>query len=334
MRRVLIALAVVLVLFGALAGGAVMYARRVYDAPGPLAAARTVMVPRGGLDTVAAALQRAGVVADGRAFRIAALLTRDQGKLHAEELAFPAHASLRQVLVVLRTAPPVQHNLTIPEGFTAAQIAELLARTDGLSGDVVLPAEGSVLPQTYAYAVGATCASIVARAQAAMQRTLAREWAGRAPDLPLASPEQALILASIVERETGKPDERPMVAAVFLNRLRLGMKLQSDPTVVYAASGGFGTLDRPLMRADLEMDGPYNTYRVDGLPPAPICSPGVASLHAVLHPAATDALYFVADGSGGHVFARTLAEHDRNVAKWRAEEGAGRTSGGSPAKAN
>ena len=178
-----------------------------------------------------------------------------------------------------------------------------------------------MLPQTYAYEYGTSRQSILDRARAAMDRTLREAWASRAPGTTLASREQALILASIVERETARPGERPHVAAVFLNRLRLGMKLQSDPTVVYAASGGTGVLDRPISRADLERDDPHNTYRIRGLPPGPICAPGLASIQAVLQPAPSDDLYFVADGSGGHVFSRSLDEHARNVARWRALSG-------------
>ncbi len=175
-----------------------------------------------------------------------------------------------------------------------------------------------MLPETYIYEYGASRESLLDRAHVALERALREEWAARAPDLPLASAQEALILASIVERETARTDERPHIAAVFLNRLRLGMKLQSDPTVIYGASGGTGSLDRPLSRADLDRDDPFNTYRIRGLPPSPICNPGLASLHAVLEPALSDDLYFVADGSGGHAFSRTLEEHGRNVARWRA----------------
>jgi UPF0755 protein len=190
----------------------------------------------------------------------------------------------------------------------------LLAEADGLRGDVEVPAEGSVLPQTYAYELGMTRASVLARAQAAFVHALAGAWAGREAGLPLRGPEEAVVLASIVERETAVARERPLVARVFYNRLRLGMRLQSDPTVVYGVSGGSGVLPRGLSRADLEqVAAPYSTYASAGLPPGPICNPGVSSIDAVLHPAASAALYFVADGSGGHAFADSLVEHDRNV---------------------
>ncbi len=309
-----------MVLVNALIGGGRQIATRLLDWPGPLAEASDVVVPRGGSEAVATALVASGVVGDQRLFRLALLIDRD-GLLHAGEFAFPAHASLRMVLDILRNARPVEHHVTIPEGRTAAEIATLLDRATALAGP--LPAaipEGTILPETYAYPRGLTRAALVARAQAAMRDALAAAWAGSAPDLPLASPEQAVILASIVEHETARPEERPMVAAVFLNRLREGMRLQADTTVVYAVSGGKSSLARKLTRADLATDNPYNTYHVPGLPPGPIDSPGLAAILAVLHPAASDALYFVADGSGGHVFARTLDEHNRNVARWRARE--------------
>ncbi len=316
LRRVGVALAGAAIV-AALAAAGGIGALRVYEAPGPLQQARDVVVPHGRLDTVAQALAAAGVVDNPMAFRIAAAVTARRGPLHAAELAFPRAASLRQVLAVLRTAPPVQHHLTIPEGLTAAQIAELLAHAEAMTGDAGVPAEGAVLPDTYDYEYGAPRAALLRRAEAAMDRALARAWADRAPDLPLTTPQQALVLASIVERETARPQERAHVAAVFLNRLRLGMKLQADPTVIYGASGGMGSLDRPLSHADLERDGPYNTYRIAGLPPAPICAPGIASLLAATRPAASDDLYFVADGNGGHSFARTLEVQNGNVARWR-----------------
>ncbi len=301
-------------------GGGRELAIRLLDWPGPLAEARDIAVPRGGSAEVARALASAGVVSDARLFRLALLLDRG-GVLRAGEFAFPAHASLRMVITILRQAPAVEHRVTIPEGLTAAEITALLARTDALAGAAPAPLdEGAVLPQTYAFPRGLSRGALIARAEAAMRETLARAWASRAADLPLASPAQALILASIVEHETARPEERPIVAAVFLNRLRQGMRLQADSTVVYAVSGGKSSLARKLTRADLAIASPYNTYHVQGLPPGPIDSPGIAAILAVLHPAASDALYFVADGTGGHVFARTLDEHNRNVAQWRARE--------------
>jgi UPF0755 protein len=191
-----------------------------------------------------------------------------------------------------------------------------------MTGEVRTIDEGSVLPETYDYEHGADRAALVARAQAAMAKDVAAAWADRAPGLPLSSPRDALILASIVERETAKPEERPHVAAVYLNRLRQGMKLQADPTVVYLASSGAGVLNHRLTRSELGRDDPFNTYRNAGLPPAPICSPSLDSLRAVLHPAASDDLFFVADGTGGHVFSRTYEAHDAAVARWRALQGA------------
>ncbi len=316
MRRVLIAV----VVLALLAGGGAFGALWAYDAPGPLAEGRAVVVPRGGLDELAGALEHEGVVAGALPLRAAALLTRGEGALRAGELEFPAHASLRQVLAVLRAGRPVQHRLTIPEGLTAAQVVALVDAAPALDGATPMPEEGRILPETYAYERGTTRAALLERARAAMDRALARAWASRDPAVPFVTPAEAVILASIVERESGVPEERARIAAVYLNRLRIGMKLQSDPTVVYGASGGLGVLDHGLTRAELARDDPYNTYRNAGLPPGPICNPGLAALQATLQPAATDALYFVADGTGGHAFARTLEEHNRNVARWREVE--------------
>jgi UPF0755 protein len=302
-----------------LAGAATWQAQRLYRAPGPLAEPAQIVIPRGGTEAIAEALRAAGVIRDPRVFALATWATRGQGPLRAAEFALPAGASVAEVLDVLRHARPVQRRLTIPEGLTAKQITALLARAEGLVGEAATPAEGAVLPETYAYQWGDDRAALLRRAEAAMTQALAECWAARAENLPLASPREALILASIVERETALPAERPRIAAVFLNRLRQGMPLQSDPTVAYAAGEG-GALDRPLTRTDLDRDHPFNTYRVRGLPPAPIAAPGLAALRAVTRPATTDDLYFVADGSGGHAFARTLEEHNRNVARWREVE--------------
>ena len=304
------------VLLGLIGGGA-YYAMQRYDAPGPLPARTAVVVPRGGLDQVSAALEHEHVVANRWELWAAALATRAQGNIHAAELEFPALASLRQVLEILRTAKPVQRKLTIAEGLTASQVTALLEQGAALDGPTPQIQEGSLLPETYIYERGYTRAALVERAARAMDRALDQAWTTRGPDFPLANPREVLILASIVERETAKPEERPLVAAVYLNRLRRGMKLQSDPTVVYGVSGGQGALDHGLTRAELDQDTPYNTYKIAGLPPGPICMPGVSSLKAVAQPSDTDALYFVADGAGGHVFSRTEQEHLRNVARWR-----------------
>jgi UPF0755 protein len=291
------------------------------QAPGPLAEARAIVVPHASTGQLAVALASDGVVAAPIVFRSAAWLTRADGILHAAEFDFPAHASVRQVLAILRTAHPVEHHLTIAEGLTAQQIVADLTHADAMTGSITTVGEGAVLPQTYDYEYGADRKALVARATAAMDKALATAWANRAPGLPLTSPQSAVVLASIVERETAKPEERPHVAAVYLNRLRQGMKLQADPTVVYFASNGAGVLDHRLTRAELGRDDPFNTYRTTGLPPAPICSPGLDSLHAVLHPADSDDLFFVADGSGGHVFSRSYDAHDAAVARWRRREG-------------
>ena len=291
--------------------------------PGPLTQAREVVVPRGGSAVIGEALTRAGVVADGRVLLLAAWATSQQGAMRAGEFAFPAGATVWDVLHVLRTARPVQHRLTIPEGLTARQILALVGRAETLAGEIPPIEEGALLPETYVFERATPRATVLTRARTAMDKVLADAWAARAPDLPLANAREALILASIVERETGKADERPHVAAVFLNRLRQGMRLQSDPTVVYAASEGLGVLDRPISRADLDRDNPFNTYKIKGLPPTPIATPGLASILAVTRPAKSDDLYFVADGTGGHAFARTLEDHNRNVAHWRAMTGPG-----------
>lgn len=299
-----------------------LFSLRLYDTPGPLPENRTVVIPHAGAafgtEQIAALLAHEGVVANPLELRLAAVMTRGQGPLRSAELAFPAHASLRAVLSILRTAKPVQHRLTIPEGLTAAAVASLLAAAPAAEGDAPIPVEGSLLPETYAYERGATRASLLDRAKKAMDRALDQAWAARTPaSSPLATAQDALILASIVERETSHADERPRVAMVFLNRLKRGMKLQSDPTVVYAASGGQGTLDHGITRAELDQDNPYNTYRIPALPPGPIAMPGLATIKAVTQPWPSDELYFVADGNGGHLFAKTEAEHQRNVARWR-----------------
>jgi len=306
----------VLLLTVALASAALAGSLWRYEAAGPLPKARAVVIPAGSTATVARSLEKAGVIDQPHLFTLAALATSPAGPLHAAELLFPAHASFAQILRVLRDAPPVEHRLVIPEGLTAKQITALILHAPALVGPVDVPSEGYVLPATYDYVYGTKRAAIIVRAHEALERILPGLWEKRAPDLPFADPDQALTLASIVERETAVAAERPRIAAVFINRLRLGMKLQSDPTVIYAASDAEGVLPRSLSTQDLTIKSPYNTYVVSGLPPGPIDSPGVASIDAVLHPATSPDLYFVADGRGGHAFARTLDGQDRNIRIW------------------
>lgn len=291
-----------------------------FQAPGPLSAATAIVVPAGGTARVAQALERAGAIREPRVFALAAFVTSRTGPLRAGEFLFPPHASYGTVLHVLRKGTPIEHHVTIPEGLTARQIAALLEKAPALVGSVSIPAEAYVLPDTYDYLYGTRRQTIADEAHSDLKTKLAALWAKRAPDLPLKTPKEALVLASIVERETALPAERPRIAAVFLNRLERGMALDADPTVIYAASEGTGELPGPITKADLATASPYNTYHHKGLPPGPIDAPGIASIKAVLHPAVSDDLYFVADGSGGHAFAKTLAGQEKNVARWRAIE--------------
>ncbi|MDJ0942923.1 MAG: endolytic transglycosylase MltG [Kiloniellales bacterium] len=302
-----------------IAGAAVLGGIIRLDRPGPLQADTTVIVERGAsLPAIAEELQSGGVIDDAFLFRLAARLYRVSRSLKAGEYAFPARVSMGGVIDILVSGETVIRQFTVPEGLTSAEVAGLLAGVEGLIGEIDgVPAEGSLLPETYNYAWADTRPEVVGRMQKAMDDALDELWPTRAEDLPFDTPAEAVILASIVEKETGVAEERALVAGVFVNRLRRGMRLQSDPTVVYALTGGTGPLDRALRSRDLRVDNPYNTYGNAGLPPGPIANPGRASLEAVLNPAETDYLYFVADGTGGHAFARTLAEHNKNVAKWR-----------------
>ncbi len=286
---------------------------------GPATEATVVVLPRGaGLAEIAAALVEARVIDHPWLFRIAVRVSGRDRKLKAGEYAFPAHATPQGVIAMLANGETVARRLTVAEGLTVAEIFQLLEDVEALEGELPPPPEeGSLLPETYFYAFGDSRLGLVTRMQEAMRRTLDELWPERAEGLPLRTRQEALILASIVDKETGVADERDKVAAVFINRLRRGMRLQADPTVIYGITEGNGRLGRELSRRDWEHDSAYNTYQIDGLPPSPIANPGRASIEAVLNPAPVDYLYFVADGSGGHAFARTLEEHNRNVAKWR-----------------
>jgi UPF0755 protein len=296
----------------------VLYIVHQYQRPGPLNFATSVIVPKGaGLPEIARVLEAANVISEPLIFRIGARLEGLDASLRAGEYSFPPAVSMQQALTMLRQGDTVVRRVTIPEGMTSRQVVSLLSEAEGLEGEIsAVPVEGALLPETYSYSWGDSRSEMIRRMSAAMSTTLDELWATRAEGLPLASPREAVILASIVEKETGVPEERPRVAAVFINRLRLGMKLQADPTVSYAVYGA-STPPRPLTFADLQHPSPYNTYLVEALPPGPIANPGRASLQAALRPAQSDELFFVADGSGGHAFARTLEEHNRNVARSR-----------------
>ena len=290
-----------------------MAAHESYIAPGAGQTNADIVIPAGGSAATAEALAKARVIRHKLIFRLAAYFTRGDGVLHAGEFIFPAHASIKDILNILRHGQQVEHQVTIPEGLTGAQIAKILNAAPDASGQVAPPPEGIVLPQTYSYLWGTPRAAILARAEQAMQTSLDTAWPKRDPNLPLASPQEALILASIVQEETPLGRELPQIAAVYENRLRQGMKLQADPTVIYAATGGKQSGGTSISRADLDNPSPYNTYAHAGLPPGPICAPGAAAIDAVLHPANSDALYFVATGTGGHVFSRYFKDQLRNI---------------------
>ena len=308
--RILIGLAAVVV-----AGLIAIYA--LWWAPGPKSGPHTIIVEQGStIGTVARQLEKAGAIpGSARTYRAMARLFGSPDPIQAGEFEIPKGMSGAAILDLLQHGKPLQRLITVTEGMPSIIVQERLAGSQYLTGAVPPVPEGSVLPDSYGYERGEARSAVVERMQTAMAKTLAQLWAKRGTDCPIATPEQAVILGSIVEKETGKPAERPLIAGVYCNRLRTGMKLDADPTVIYPITKG-KPLGRRILKSELEADNPYNTYRNAGLPPTPIANPGKASIAAVLHPAATKALYFVADGTGGHVFAETLAEQNANVAKW------------------
>jgi UPF0755 protein len=324
----------VLVLISVVVGGALYVGRQRFETPGPLAADKVVNIPRGlGIRDIADLLQREGVIDQPWVFIGGVMVLKARGDLKHGEYQFTKGASLADVVTTIIENKVVQHSLTIPEGLTSEQIVAKLLETEALSGQIKeIPREGTLLPETYKFTRGMTREQIIQRMQQAHRHLLQEIWEHRMADLPVKTPEQLVILASIVEKETGKPDERSRVASVFINRLKNKMRLQSDPTIIYGLTGGKGSLGRPIMKSEIERPTPYNTYVIDGLPPGPIANPGRASLEAVANPARTKDLYFVADGSGGHVFSETYEQHQKNVARLRAIEKSAAAPDPAPAK--
>lgn len=300
-----------------------------YIDPGPGLEKRDIVVPHGGARKIACFLQKEGFLAKGRFSRLffyfSVLLTSREGELHAAEFTFPAHASIAHILSILRYGMPVAHHITIAEGLTAKRITSLLLDARILQGDVPDFPEGGFFPGTFSYTWGMKRAVLVQKAENLMNEKLHEVWEGRdrkALEDVITTPRQLLILASLIERESSLSEERPLIARVFINRLRKGMRLQTDPTVIYALSEGQGRLDGPLTHNGLSVESPYNTYRIFGLPPGPICSPGLEALRAAAHPADGIMLYFVASGHGGHRFAGNLDEQNANIRAYRAVKAA------------
>lgn len=310
-----------MILVAVAAVGLFWYGKTEFEGEGPLEQTTAFMVPEGaGFNQIASSLEQRGMISDQRVFRLAGRTVMGDDTIKAGEYEIKAHASMRQILDQMRDGRSILHSFTIPEGYTTYQIIQKLRDEPLLTGDLPedLPEEGDLLPETYKFSRGAERADILAQMERAQTRALDQIWDRRDPDLPLESKEELVILASIVEKETARADERPRVASVFYNRLAKGMRLQSDPTVIYGIFGGEGKpSDRPIYKSDLEKDTPYNTYTINGLPPGPIANPGRESMEAVANPSRTEDLYFVADGYGGHTFAKSLDEHNANVARWR-----------------
>ena len=303
------------------AGVAVYYGKVKFDETGPLERSVNVRIPKGtGLNQIASLLERREVISNGLIFKSGVRAYMPSDTLKAGEYEIKAGASMRDVMELLRSGLSVQYSVSIPEGFTVQQIFNRLTASEDLSGDLPdeLPPEGSLRPDTYKFTRGTSRADVVDQMKVAQSALVNQIWAKRQPDLPIRTKQEMVILASIVEKETGRADERTLVASVFMNRLARGMRLQSDPTIIYGLFGGNGRpSDRPIYRSDIDTATPYNTYQIDGLPPTPIANPGRAALEAVAGPSKTNNLYFVADGTGGHAFAETLEQHNANVRNWR-----------------
>jgi UPF0755 protein len=290
-----------------------------FKSEGPLTAPQTVIITDGmSVRAISEKLGESGVIRSPELFTFIMRGSESEKKMKAGEYLFPAHVAPVQVYRKIVEGDVVVRRITVPEGLMVSQVLEIVGKAEMLTGDMPTNIkEGELLPETYDYRYGESKAKVVERMRESLKRVLAEEWEKRDPDLPYATPEEALTMASIVEKETGVESERARVAAVFVNRLRKKMRLQTDPTVIYALTGGLYVMERPLYSNDLQVDSPYNTYRNEGLPPGPIANPGRAAIHAALHPMQTEEIYFVADGTGGHKFATTLKEHNENVQNWR-----------------
>lgn len=301
--------------------GIFWYGKTEFEGRGPLDRTTDFMVREGaGLNQIAAGLERQGIISDQRIFSLGAKSVLGDDTLKAGEYEIKAGSSMREIVSLMQSGKSILHAFTVPEGQTVVQVFNRLREAPVLEGDLPdeMPPEGALLPETYKFSRGTTRLEILEQMEKAQTRALEQIWARRASDLPLETPEELVILASIVEKETARADERPRVAGVFINRLNLGMRLQSDPTIIYGLFGGEGKpADRPIYRSDIDKPTPYNTYVIDALPPTPIANPGREAMEAVANPSRTKDLYFVADGTGGHAFAETLDEHNSNVARWR-----------------
>lgn len=303
-------------------GAALLWGKQRFDAPGPLQSEKIVNIPKNaGIRDISDLLMREGVIREPWVFIGGVLVLKARDGLKFGEYQFTKQASIRDVVDTIVEGRVVQHALTFPEGLTSEQIVQRLLANDLLTGNIKeIPREGTLLPETYRVTRGTAREQIIQRMQQSQRRIAEEIWEHRSPDLPIKTLEQLVTLASLVEKETGKPDERTRVAAVFVNRLKQKMRLQSDPTIIYGLVGGKGLLGRPIMRSEIEQPTPYNTYVIDGLPPGPIANPGRASLEAAANPARTKELYFAADGTGGHSFSDSYEQHQKNVGRLRSIE--------------
>jgi len=308
----------ILVLLAAAIGGAWYWEQWNWQQPGPSPSYKVVMIEPGDhVAVIAQHLAEAGVISNADLFRLGLRIRSLQGTLKAGEYGFAAHLSMAGVAGIVASGKSIQHKLTAAEGLTAKMIYDIVAADPVLKGDAgAVPDEGKLLPETYLFTRGTTRAQMLARMEKARADLLKKLWPTRADNLPYKTKQEAIILASIVEKETAIPGERRHVAAVFVNRLRLGMKLQSDPTIIYDITKGY-PLGRGIRESELMRPSPHNTYAIPGLPPTPICNPGKDSIAAVLDPIASNDLYFVANGKGGHVFSASVDEQNKNVAAWR-----------------